>query len=174
MDNNLDSQNFFLNDDRLKSMLLKLSEDANRKLDSENLLETFEYDANKENRQNNCGRKVFTPSKFSAGFGNNNNSGGDGEYAISLIRKKCERERYKDKLAGLTILNWLDAYNKLNETKRFDVGGENRMLSVYDTIANFFANHCFMSKDECIICEIAEIKIIDSLQVIECKVNFKY
>jgi hypothetical protein len=174
MDNNI-SQNIFLDDNKMKNMLLKISEDARRKIGGGNsgVLE-FECDSF-EGGQMNDSRKIFTPSRFSVGDGlrghNDNEQPPTGDYTLGLIRKKVDRERMKSKLDGLAILNWLEAYNRLNENKKIDIHSESKMLSVYDTVANFFGQLCFLSKEECIACEVTEIKIIDSLQVIECKVS---
>jgi hypothetical protein len=167
------SKNFYLDDDRMKNILLKLSEDGKRKFDSNVLLKTFDYDSQtpKEKMCIKDDHKIFTPSKFSIGV--SGNTGGHSEPSIdnilNLIRKKAESERYRHMLDNLTVLNWLEAYNKFNENKRLDIF--NKLVNVYDTLSNFFNDHCFGSKDECIVCEITEVKIIDSLQVLECKVK---
>jgi hypothetical protein len=163
----MNSQNF-LDDERMRNMLRKLSEEGKKKLDSR-LLGSFEYDCQVGRVNKPGGQKIFTPTKFSLSHGNEEPSI---DFVMNLVRKKADKERYKNRLANLSIFNWLEAYNKLNENRRLEIFPENKLVNVYDTMADFFCEHSFNSKDECIVCEVAEVKIIDSLQVLQCKVIF--
>jgi hypothetical protein len=154
----MNNKDFYLDDDGMKNMLMKLSEDARRKMDSGKVVQTFEYDCR-------LNKKIFTPSKF------NVNDPGEAniDNLLNLVRKKAEYEKYSTKFESLTLLNWLEAYNKLNENNKLDLN--NRLVNFYEALSGFYMRHTFSSKDDCVICEVSEIKIIDSLQVIECKVK---
>jgi hypothetical protein len=96
-----------------------------------------------------------------------------GEYALSLIKKKNERDGINSKLSSLDYLSWVRVYNKLTDSVKIDINLliENKSINVFQTVSNFFSQYLFACS-EIVVCEIVDVKFLDCIQVIECKVNF--
>ena len=96
-----------------------------------------------------------------------------GEYALSLIKKKNERDDINSKLSSLNYLSWVRVYNKLTDSVKIDINLliENKNINVFQTVTNFFSEYLFTSS-EIVVCEVVDVKYLDCIQVIECKVKF--
>lgn len=114
----------------------------------------------------NIPSKIPTPSNF-----NYNDHECRGEYAISLIKKKIEKKEIMSKISNLNFFSWIRAYNKLTDGVKIDINLliDNKDFNVSDTVSKFFSDFTFKDSQIC-ICEVTEIKFLDCIQIIECKV----
>jgi hypothetical protein len=114
----------------------------------------------------NIPSNIPTPSNFKI-----NEVESRGEYSLSLIKKRNERDDINAKISSLNFFSWIRAYNKLTESVKIDVNLliDNKNINVLETMSNCFIDYTF-SNSEIVICEVSEVKFLDCIQVIECKV----
>jgi hypothetical protein len=153
-------QNSFKRNDKINNLVSSELEFRNENINYGN----FTKDFYKERYE--IPSKIPTPSNFN--FVENESRG---EYALGLIRKKIEREQIKLKFLSLNYFSWIRAYNKLTESVKIDVNllidGKN--FNVNDCLSKFFLDYTF-ANSEIIVCEVIDIKFLDCIQIIECKV----